>query len=132
PFQKLWVGVFLVTCFFLIWNNYSNTFKMAMPLRWIGIAGLALFALFFPGGPAALKPYWWGILGLIGWSYLWAALVCVWADGRWVRLAGATLFFLVFCILAFGGQLVSIEPLKKYVWLVDNGALPFLCMLGVL
>src|SRR5690606_35721710 len=52
PFQKLWVGVFLVTCFFLIWNNYSNTFKMAMPLRWIGIAGLALFALFFPGGPA--------------------------------------------------------------------------------
>ncbi len=130
PFAKSWVGVYLVTCFFLVWNHYPETWKGRTYLQLLGIAGLALFAFYFPGG--AMKPYWWGILGLIGWSYLWAALVCLWANGRFPILIGATLFFLVFCVLAAAGYLTALDPLKKYVWMVENGALPFLCMLGVL
>ncbi len=132
PFSKSWVGMFLVTCFFLIWNSYPAEFKRARLLKWIGVAGLLLFAFCFPGGIGALKPYWWGILGLIGWSYLWASLAYLWAGTHLPKLIGVTLFFLLFCILAFAGYLKGLDPLKKYVWLVDNGALPFLCMLGVL
>lgn len=132
PFAKSWAGIFLVTCFFLIWNSYPKDFRAAALLKLAGIGGLALFAFAYPGGAGALKPYWWGILGLIGWSYLWAALAYLWAGDELRRLIGVTLFFLLFCILAFTGYLSVLEPVKKYVWLVDNGALPFLCMLGVL
>lgn len=132
PFSKSWVGIYLVTCFFLIWNNYPKNFKAAVFLKAAGIAGLCVFAFLFPGGAGALKPYWWGILGLIGWSYLWASLAYLWAGNNLPRLIGATLFFLVFCIMSFAGGLSILEPAKQYVWLVDNGALPFLCMLGVL
>lgn len=132
PFAKSWVGVFLVTCFFLIWNSYPKEFKAATLLKTAGIIGLVFFAFSFPGGAGALKPYWWGILGLIGWSYLWASLVYLWADNRLPRLIGATLFFLVFCMLNFTGHLAALEPVKPYIWPVNNGALPFLCLLGVL
>lgn len=132
PFAKSWAGIFLVSCFFLIWNSYPKDFKAAFPLKLAGMGGLVLFAVAYPGGIGALKPYWWGILGLIGWSYLWAALACLWAGDNLRRLIGVTLFFLLFCVLAFGGYLSVLAPVKKYVWLVDNGALPFLCMLGVL
>ncbi|MCD8538910.1 MAG: heparan-alpha-glucosaminide N-acetyltransferase domain-containing protein, partial [Leadbetterella sp.] len=69
PFAKSWVGIYLVTCFFLIWNSYPQGFKAAGLLKAAGTAGLVLAAFTFPGGIGALKPYWWGILGLIGWSY---------------------------------------------------------------
>jgi len=132
PFSKSWAGIYLVTCFFLIWNSYTKEFKAASLLKWAGVAGLLIFAFTFPGGVAAMKPYWWGILGLIGWSYLWASLAYLWAGNNLPRLTGVTLFFLLFCILAFAGCFSAVEPLKKYAWLVENGALPFLCMLGVL
>ncbi|MBX2951957.1 MAG: DUF5009 domain-containing protein [Leadbetterella sp.] len=132
PFARSWVGMYLVTCFFLIWNSYPAGFKAATGLKGAGIAGLLVFAFSYPGGVGALKPYWWGILGLIGWSYLWAALAYLWAGNNLRRLTGITLFFLLFCVLAFAGYFSVLAPVKKYVWLVENGALPFLCMLGVL
>ncbi len=132
PFAKSWVGIYLVTCFFLVWNNYPKGFKAVIPLKLAGIVGLVYFAFSFPGGIGALKPHWWGILGLIGWSYLWAALACLWAGNDLRKLTGVALFFLLFCILTFSGYLSALDPVRKHVWLVNNGALPFLCMLGVL
>ncbi|WP_349315837.1 DUF5009 domain-containing protein [Chitinophaga sp. MM2321] len=74
----LWTLLFYA-CAILVWNVY--TFKQ----QWIswcfkgaGIAGLIILALMYRGGEAGtgrLTPQWWGILGLIGWAYLYACII---------------------------------------------------------
>ncbi len=66
PIYKL----FLLAAFFLIWNYKSH--------KWFQIFGVVLLvflALIFkdPKG-GYLSARWWGILGLIGWSYLFCAV----------------------------------------------------------
>ncbi|MBO4230206.1 MAG: DUF5009 domain-containing protein [Bacteroidales bacterium] len=65
----------MVLGFFLIWNQYPKEFK---PKRWLQAAGLAILlflALTFRGGDGAyFRAGWWGILGLIGWAYLFCAI----------------------------------------------------------
>jgi predicted acyltransferase len=132
PFTKSWVGLCVVTCFFLIWNAYPKNWKPAMYLKLLGVFGLMGFVSLFPGGFMGLKPYWWGILGLIGWSYFWAALAYFWAENSISKLLIATVFFLLFSLASFGGLLDFLAPVKKYVWMVESGGLPFLVMLGIL
>jgi predicted acyltransferase len=51
--------------------------QLALALRLAGVAGLVALALVFRGGPDGterLAPQWWGILGLIGWAYLYATI----------------------------------------------------------
>jgi heparan-alpha-glucosaminide N-acetyltransferase len=67
------------------------------------IAGLVLLltlVLVYRGegvtGPVQIRPYWWGILGLIGWAYLVAAAVYLLAGDRPAVLVGAAaLLYLV-------------------------------------
>src|SRR5471030_629514 len=69
----LWCLLFYA-CAILVWNVYRMRSKvLATSLRLCGVAGLALLASLFRGGPHGelhLAPQWWGILGLIGWAYL--------------------------------------------------------------
>ena len=66
--------VLMVTGFFLIWNQYPIDFK---PKRWLQAAGtviLLFLALTFRDGEGGyFRSSWWGILGLIGWAYLFGA-----------------------------------------------------------
>lgn len=71
----------LVTSFILIWNTYPHTentrkgliFKC---LKWLGIALLIFLGIIFlDKGGNMLRPKWWGILGLIGWTYLVCAFI---------------------------------------------------------
>ena len=60
--------------FFLVWNAYPEGFKAGKWLRWVGIGLLVFLAVTFrtqKGG--YLSARWWGILGMIGWAYLFAA-----------------------------------------------------------
>lgn len=132
PFSKSWVAIYLITCFFLVWNSYSPAFKHAKFLKILGALGLLAFVLLFPGGFTALKPYWWGILGLIGWAYLWAALAYLWTGNDIRKIILITLLFLGFCLATFAGLLEVLAPLREYIWPVESGALPFSVMLGVL
>lgn len=67
--------VLMILGFFLIWNQYPKEFK---PKKWLQIAGvvvLVFLALTFRDGEGGyFKSSWWGILGLIGWSYLFCAV----------------------------------------------------------
>ncbi|NLX41242.1 MAG: DUF5009 domain-containing protein [Bacteroidales bacterium] len=70
--------LFLLVAFFLIWNYKSN--------KWFQIAGVALllFLAFVFKDPKGgyLSARWWGILGLIGWSYLFCALTYLFTRAR--------------------------------------------------
>lgn len=93
-------------CFILIWNKWPATVseKVTVGARAAGIIILCIMAFIYRGrednGPLfRFSPQWWGILGLIGWSYLASALVTVFSKGKLLVLGGAWLAFGVLCIL---------------------------------
>jgi predicted acyltransferase len=74
-----------------------------IPRSWLRAAGAALLLLAVlayrsPGasGWIQLRPYWWGILGLIGWAYLGAASLYLWVGERPAALTG--LVALLYCV----------------------------------
>ena len=61
--------------FFLVWNAYPEHFKAARWFRGAGIVLLLALAITYrteSGG--FLRARWWGILGMIGWAYLFTAV----------------------------------------------------------
>jgi predicted acyltransferase len=129
--------ILLTVAFFLIWLDYPS--QMSKQKRWwlqgSGIALLAFLAIVFKGGEENqvgwLRPHWWGILGLIGWSYLLAALVFLFSKGRLPILIVALLFFNLFNIAAKAGWLHFLQPVRPYIWITGDGSSPALTMAGV-
>ena len=83
--RALWV-LGMVVGFFLIWNQYPLEWKNARWLKAAGIVLLVILALCFRTTEGALfQGSWWGILGQIGWMYLFCAtayLLC--RERKWV------------------------------------------------
>lgn len=74
---------------------------------------------------------WWGILGLIGWSYLVCSLIYYYSKGvTWVQ-AAAWLFFMFFNIDFHFGWFDFLKPIQDYVWIAGNGAMQAFTMAGV-
>ncbi|SKC56914.1 DUF5009 domain-containing protein [Ohtaekwangia koreensis] len=74
----------------LIWNVYTFKSKAVIyALRVIGIALLLVLAFIYKGGEdgtQSLTPQWWGILGLIGWAYLIACILCQLLNGKLIAI----------------------------------------------
>ncbi|NHZ39447.1 DUF5009 domain-containing protein [Massilia aquatica] len=75
----------------LVWGVYRfDSALLNGCLRGAGVLLLAGLALVWRGEHGAMMtPQWWGILGLIGWAYLAAALLYQAARGRLAPLLGA-------------------------------------------
>jgi len=77
-------------CAILVWNVYRFKNKTwAYLLRSIGAIGLVFLAWVYCGGEdgtLGLTPQWWGILGLIGWAYLFSCIIYQLLRGRIVLL----------------------------------------------
>ena len=72
-------------CAILVWNVYRFKNKTwAYLLRSIGAIGLVFLAWVYCGedGKQGLTPQWWGILGLIGWAYLFSCIIYQLLRGR--------------------------------------------------
>ncbi|HVI46732.1 MAG TPA: DUF5009 domain-containing protein [Chitinophaga sp.] len=73
-----WALLFYI-CVVLVWNVY----KFQQPwISWCfkggGIVGLLILGWIYRGGEDGtmrLTPQWWGILGLIGWAYLYSCII---------------------------------------------------------
>lgn len=74
----LWLFLFY-GCIILVWNVYRlKNRTRSLILRAIGIIGLVVLAMVYRSGEdgsGTLTPKWWGILGLIGWAYLYSCLL---------------------------------------------------------
>ncbi|HZE82870.1 MAG TPA: DUF5009 domain-containing protein [Puia sp.] len=124
--------------FFLVWLDYSP--RMAEKKKWLlrgsGILLLAVMAALYKGGKPGdttwMLPRWYGILGLIGWSYLLCACISLFAKDRLAILGAALVFFLGFNIAETAGWLDFLDPVRRYIWIVGSGSLPALVMAGVL
>jgi predicted acyltransferase len=128
----------MVIAFFLIWNVYpSNPEKKGLytALKIAGYLLLAGLAVIYKGGdagnPSWMGTHWYGILGLIGWSYLLGALTYLLTGDRVMWSIAGWLFFVLFNLADFAGVLDFLDPVKKYVWIVGSGSMPAFVMGGV-
>ena len=90
-----------------IWNKYPKDFPIWLKntLQYGGM--LVLIGLYFlyvqDTGNIGMTPKWWGILGLIGWAYLFSVVYYWLVSGRlWAMIT-----FLIFCIAANSMNLIE-------------------------
>jgi len=78
--SREWFQILMIAAFFLIWNVYpkSDGWRkyLFIGLQVVGILLLILLAVY---NTKPLSPKWWGILGLIGWTYLITAPIYLFA-----------------------------------------------------
>ena len=113
--RALWTFL-MVVGFFLTWNQYPRDWK---PSKWLKLAGgllLACLAICYrtPDGEL-FEGLWWGILGQIGWMYLFCAvayLLC--RERQWILP--------LLWIAACGVNLMSV-PMRDGHLLIGNNIL---------
>jgi len=133
--RHLW---YVLSClaFILIWNSYPglNDRKWVKLFRSAGIIILLGLAWIYRGGSDeavyVFKPHWWGILGLIGWSYLAGGIITI-AVRR--SITGILVAWLLFCSIS---MLHHADMLPKIFYLLPEpiigGTMTALVMGGVL
>ena len=99
-FPYAWYVILWVISVFLIWNLYPKAEGMRKRLfQGMKIGGIllmvGLFCIFEGKNGAVFAPKWWGILGLIGWTYLVTVIVFLVVRTRLVCMALAWVLFLV-------------------------------------
>jgi heparan-alpha-glucosaminide N-acetyltransferase len=117
--------------FFLIWLDYPETMQKAKKytLMSIGIIALIVMAILYKGGspdhPTWMHTSWWGILGIIGWSYLVCALAYFVFKGR---LSAMIIVYAVFAAINIAVH--SVFPHTNF-WVIGDAASVTLTMGGV-
>lgn len=124
--------IVLTIGFFLIWLDYPE--KLAKHWKYslmvLGIAIVAVMAFLYKGGnnehPRGLEPSWWGILGIIGWAYLFAAIAYVGTRGKlWVLLP-------VFIVFALINVTSHMDLLRADLWMIGDASSITLMLGGAL
>ncbi len=92
--------------FVLVWNSYPESLKAKKWLRIIGVVTLVVLAATFRTTSGGLfRASWWGILGQIGWMYLFAAsayLLC--RERPWIL----ALIWTALCLVN-----ISVVPMRE-------------------
>ncbi len=106
-----WFQIFMIAGFFLIWNLYpkAEDWKkyLYIGLQILGVLVLVLLAWF---SKEELSPKWWGILGLIGWTYLISAPIYLFARKSAVALLGIWFIFTMLNIADHAGWMKTFIP----------------------
>ena len=109
PFSKYIWQILMATAIVLIWNVYPKRKATKKIPEWAmqltGIAILLYLSIIYKSGsienPNWLKPHWWGILGIIGWSYLLCATIYLLIGKKIVYIGLLLIFFLALNVLDF-------------------------------
>ncbi|MCX6216293.1 DUF5009 domain-containing protein [Spirosoma sp.] len=118
--------------FILLWNAYPRTTAkwVVAVAKGVAVATLILLAFVYRGEEEKrFATHWWGILGLIGWSYLAAALVTIFARNRISILLAAWVGFSILSMVSAADLLP--EALSFIPSAIRGGTLVGLTMGGV-
>lgn len=129
--RAMWVLI-VTAAFFLIWLDYPDTMAKARKYTLIGV-GFALLigmAVIYKGTDEegrsiGMHTSWWGILGIIGWSYLVCACIYFAAKGRLSVLVGALVVFAAINIAAHTGLIT------EKLWVIGDASSVTLTMGGI-
>ena len=99
----------------LIWKVYYKTSKtLVLILRATGFIALAVLAYIYKGiNGEHITPQWWGILGLIGWAYLYSCIFYQLCKGNKYLL----MLFIAACTAIYAlGKMPSIQD-SGWLWI---------------
>ncbi len=124
-------ALIITVAFFLIWLDYPETMKKASKytLMGLGIVLLIAMAVIYKGGRGDniiwMHTSWWGILGIIGWSYLICACIYLVCRGR--------LSILIIALLVFIGINIAEHTgiLTEKLWVIGDASAVTLTMGGI-
>jgi heparan-alpha-glucosaminide N-acetyltransferase len=120
-------------CFFLVWLDYPDTLAKAKKysLIGLGLVVLIIMAILYKGGgdgghaAHGMRPSWWGILGIIGWSYIVCAFVYLIFKGK---LGMMFVFFLIFAGINIASHTGLIHG---NIWVIGDASSVTLTMGGI-
>ena len=130
----------MVIAFFMVWNIYPKTEKpiryLYTALKILGVLLLVYLSFIFRDAKGGFfQARWWGILGLIGWTYLTCALIYFFVRDRVFWIFMAWLGFIMLCMVKNSGWIPGkanfINDLLGLLQ-IGNGAHHALTMGGVL
>lgn len=106
--------------FILIWNTYSRNLNPVIRriLQGVGISILLFLAFIYRGGEAEslsrFSTYWWGILGIIGWSYFVSSLITAYSCRKYYFILAA---WILFCGLSMmsSSDLISRDGMLQFI-----------------
>ena len=94
--------ILITVGFFLIWLDYPPAInkRQRSVLQVAGVLLLVVMAYIFKGGEpgeaVGLKPYWWGILGIIGWAYFVCASLFLLSNSKfWLQVGFLVIFYMI-------------------------------------
>ena len=129
--------IIITIAFFLIWIDYGTVKKMTRTLlQSLGLVLLIAMAVIYKGENKdhlilPMQPQWYGILGLLGWSYLICAPLYLLSKGKVWFCVISWAFFFLFSVAGKAGLLEGLEPVHHYIWIVGSGSMPAFTMAGV-
>ena len=133
--KPVWESL-LTFSFFFIFLDYREFARTKRYLfQGIGVVLLLAMSLLYKSNDPAHSTWlhfsWWGILGLIGWSYMICALIYYYSRGLlWIQAAAWIIFIFINLDFHFG-WLTFLMEWKSYLWLAGNGAMQAFTMAGI-
>lgn len=133
--KNLW-AILIYVCIFLIWNNYRSINKnLMLVIKIVGFTGLAWLLFRFKAGTPENHSWlitgWWGILGLIGWGYLVASIVYLFAKNSLLKVGFFWLLFVVLNILSDLNLLGFLNFAKPVFGVIISGNIPSIVLAGL-
>lgn len=131
----LW-AILMYISVFLIWNQYQNLSSgVLLLLKGSGILGLIVLAVVFRSGTPEnigwMETGWWGILGLIGWGYLVAAMVYLLCKDSLLKTSVFWVLFVALNILSQLNYLDFLNPAKPILGVIIGGNVPSIVLTGL-
>ena len=151
--EPVW-EICITTSFFLIWLDYPATLSNLKKYSLIGLGWLILLLMAFlytggkPDAPEGLNPSWWGILGIIGWSYLVCASIFLLVKGNFKALlitlivlvlinifAHEAIWHLYWSIIHYTPPVTPLGPHRRLphlnLWVIHDASSASLVMAGI-
>jgi len=134
--KQLW-GLLLALAVALIWMNWKRSpvpKKWHLPLQGAGFTILAYLALVYKGGPDGsewMTTQWWGILGLIGWAYVFNALIYLYAKGDIRIMIISWLALNALAVLNFTDMAIKTDGFASVFSTLYTGTIPAFTAAGI-
>lgn len=108
--------ILMVTAFFMIWNRYPKSDGLIrylhLALQLLGLLILLyLLFIFRDARGGGMQAHWWGILGLIGWTYLVCSIIYLFVRNRITHIFLFWLGFILLCMV----QSSNLIPRESFV-----------------
>jgi len=135
---KFWWCILMAISIGLIWMHWKQSpvaEKFHNPLQLAGVLLLTFLAVIYKGGSDGeiwMTTQWWGILGLIGWAYLFNALGFILFKGNFGIMIGLFLALSVLSILHHSDVLPTLPGGLSFMSTIYSGTIPAFTSAGII